>query len=138
METLILNPTIEFPAGDGSGLISVRISCGFEWSALMRLFRPTLNLEVYLRGNDRRKDDRLPRQDLFHPELLDNPIKPNGELNSEFDRTYQIRGEILNEDDGIFNKRDEIYAALVLVFESGVGEEIVARARTNTAKGYFS
>lgn len=131
----ILDPQLSFPSGTiGSGLVDVQIQCVIRWTSEELAIRPSFNLEIYLWGDDGRRGDDNLRAQIFHPELLDNPITPSTSPTTTFNETFSIRGSILNEDDGWANKQDEIYARLRLIPENIAS----ATANTNIATGRFA
>ena len=135
----IQNAQLEFPGGSvGSGDIPVLIECEIIWTREELELRPPSNLEIYLWGDDgpdgRSRRDHNLNAHIFHPELLDNPIRPETGPIFSFSRTFMINGRRLNEDDGWINKVDEIYARLRL---SPIGIS-AAFADTNVANGRFA
>ncbi|MEQ8385465.1 MAG: hypothetical protein RH949_24195 [Coleofasciculus sp. A1-SPW-01] len=103
------------------------------WTGNELALNPQFNLEASLRGSDRRRDDRIPAN-LFDPDgLLDNPISPDGMNPKSFRLTFNVPSNVLDEDDSIFNRDDEVYAVLNLK----PVEIAVATARTNTVRGRF-
>ncbi len=135
----IQNATLIFPTGTrGSGLFQVTIQCEILWTPQERSIRPPANLEIRFRGDDGLNGigpaDQNLNVHIFHPEILDNLIVPSGAAVTNFNRTFEIDGRWLNEDDRAFNKRDEIYASLRL---EPIGVT-TAFANTNIVNGYFA